>query len=122
MKMESNDSGSGCIITDVIENWERVLKINVKEPFLKRCKFEYEVFLIKSIPGDGHCIAYCFATRFKEPLDRVVDHLNSEFRESITFYKDFSEFNEDKILRESYAYKTERRYNNSTVDMFLNLC
>ena len=46
--------------------------------------------------------------------------MDSEFRENITFYKDFSEFNEDEILREVYAYITERRYNNSTVDMFLN--
>ena len=57
---------------------------------------------------------------FKEPLDRVLDRLGSEFRENITFYKDLSEFNEDEILREVYAYITERRYNNSTVDMFLN--
>ena len=45
--------------------------------------------------------------------------MGSEFRENITFYKDLSEFNEDEILREVYAYITERRYN-STVDMFLN--
>ena len=57
---------------------------------------------------------------FKEPLDRVLDRLGSEFRENITFYKDLSEFNEDEILREVYAYITERRCNNSTVDMFLN--
>ena len=89
MKMESNDSDSSCIITDVIENWERVLKITVKEPFLKKCKLEYEGFRIMSIPGDGHCIAYCFATHFKEPLDRVVDHLNSEFREKHYFLQRF---------------------------------
>ena len=46
--------------------------------------------------------------------------MGSEFRENITFYKDLSEFNEDEILREVYAYITERRCNNSTVDMFLN--
>ena len=37
----------------------------------------------------------------------------------MTFYKDFSEFNEDQIVREVYAYITERRYN-STIVMFLN--
>ena len=85
--MESNDSDSDCIITDVIESRGKVLKINEDEPFLKRCKLENEGFSIKSIRGDGHCIANCFATHFKEPLDRVLDHLDSEFRENITFTK-----------------------------------
>ena len=107
MEMESNDSKSDCIITDVIESRGKVLKINEDEPFLKRCKLENEGFSIKSIRGDGHCIANCFATHFEEPLDRVLDRLDSEF-------------NEDEILREVYAYITERRCNNSTVDMFLN--
>ena len=109
------------LIAIVLECRGKVLKINEEEPFLKRCKLEYEEgFSIKSIRGDRHCTANCFATHFKEPLDRVLDRLDSEFRENITFYKDFSEFNEDEILREVYAYITERRYNNSTVDMFLN--
>ena len=121
MEMESNDSDSDCIITDVIESRGKVLKINEEEPFLKRCKIEYEEgFSFKSIRGDGHCIANCFATHFKEPLDRVLDRLDSEFRENITFYKYFFEFNEDETLREVYAYIMERRYNNSTVDVFLN--
>ena len=46
--------------------------------------------------------------------------MDSEFRENITFYKYFFEFNEDETLREVYAYIMERRYNNSTVDVFLN--
>ena len=48
---------------------------------------------------------------------KVLHLLDSEFRENIIFYK---EFNEDEILKEVYAYITERRYNNITVDMFLN--
>ena len=79
--MESNDSDSDCIITDVIESTEKALKINDEEPFLKGCKLENEEsFRIKNIPGNGHCIANCFATRFKEPLDKVLDRLDSEFR------------------------------------------
>ena len=121
MKMESNDSDSVCIITDITEGREKVLKINEEEPFLKRYKLEYrESFRIKSICGDGYCIANCFTTYFREPLDRVLDRLDSEYRENFTFYKDLSEFNEDDILREVHAYIIERRYNNSTVDMFLN--
>ena len=64
MEMESNDSESDCIITDVIESRGKVSKINEEEPFLKRCKLEYEGFSIKSIRGDGHCIANCFAKHF----------------------------------------------------------
>ena len=64
---------------------------------------------IKSIRGDGHCIGTCFVTHFKEPLDRILERLDLEFREYITFYKDFSEFNKDQILREVYAYMTEKR-------------
>ena len=121
MEMESNDSDSDCIVTSVIESREKVLKINDEESFLKRCKLEYEEgFRIKNIPGNGQCIANCFATHFKEPLDRVLDRLDSEFLENITFNKNFSEFNKDEILREVYAYITERRYHNNTVDMFLN--
>ena len=87
MKIESNDSDGNCIITYVIESREKVSKINDEEPFLKRCKLEYEEGLrIKNIPGNGHCIANCFATHFKEPLDRILDRLDSEFRENITFY------------------------------------
>ena len=62
--MESNDSESDCIITDVIESRGKVLKINEEEPFLKRCELEYEGFSIKSIRGDGHCIANSFAKHF----------------------------------------------------------
>ena len=88
--MESNDSDSDCIITDIIGSREKVLKINDEESFLKRCKFEYEGFRIKNIPGNGHYIGNCFATHFKEPLDRVLDRLDSEFLENITFNKNFS--------------------------------
>ena len=93
--MESNDSDSDCIITDVVESRGKVIKINEKEPFLERCQFAYESFSIKSICGDGHCKANGFATHFKEPLGRGPRSFGHT-----TFYKDFSEFNEDEILRE----------------------
>ena len=95
MEMESNDSDSDCIINNVVESRGKVIKINEKEPFLERCQLEYESFSIKSICGDGHCKANCFATHFKEPLDKGPRSFGH-----ITFYKDFSEFNEDEILRE----------------------
>ena len=55
--MESNDHDSDCVITDEIENRGEVLMINDKEPFLKRCKREYEQgFRIKTIPGDSYYV------------------------------------------------------------------
>ena len=101
MEMESNDSDSDCIITNVVESRGKVLKINEKELFLERCQLECEGSSIKSIRGDGHCKANCFATHFNEPLDRgprLIGH--------ITFCKDFSEFNEDEILRDVYSHIT----------------
>ena len=118
MEMESNDSDSDCIVTSVIESREKVLKINDEESFLKRCKLEYEEgFRIKNIPGNGHYIANCFATHFKEPLDRVLNRLDSEFEKTLLFTK--ISLNLMK-MRQVYAYIMERRYNSSTVDMFLN--
>ena len=52
------------LIAIVLESRGKVLKINEEEPFLKRCKLEYEGFSIKSIRGDGHCIANCFVKHF----------------------------------------------------------
>ena len=117
--MESNDDEDDCVITNVIEKSEKALLIKVEEPVLKKCKVENEEF-IEIIPGDGHCIANCFARHFKEPLDKVLDRLDSEFRQNITFYKDFSLLSEDDIIEQLYAYITEKTYNNGTVDLFLH--
>ena len=118
--MESNDFDSDCIVTDLIKSREKISMINVKEPVLKRCKLGYEEgFHIKTIPANDHCIANCFATHNKL-LDMVQDLLDSDFGDNINFYKDFSEFNEDDILREMYPYTMEIRYSNSTVDVVLN--
>lgn len=64
--MESNNYDSDCVITDVVESREMVLMINDEEPILKRSKLEYKKgFCIKTIPGNGYCIANCFTTHFE---------------------------------------------------------
>ena len=107
--MESNDFDSDCIVTDLIKSRKKISMINDKE----------QGFHMKTIPANGHCIANCFATHNKL-LDMVQDLLDSEFGDNINFYEDFSEFNEDDILREMYPYTMEIRYSNSTVDVVLN--
>ena len=87
----------------------------------KRVKVELEDNLnVIIIPGDVHCIANCFAVHFDTPLDKVLDLLDKEFRENISKYSDFSEYDDDKILLEVFRYITEKRYDSSTADMFIN--
>ena len=57
---------------------------------------------------------------FHTPLDKVLNLLDKEFRESISKYSDFSEFDNDKILFEVFGYITEKRYDSSTGYMFFN--
>ena len=75
-------------------------------------------FHLRKIPGDGHCTANCFAAHFDEPLDRVLDFLDNEFRENISFYRDFSHFCEDEIKFYVFKYITEKSYNNDITDVF----
>ena len=50
-----------------------------------------EGFSLTLIPGDGHCISYCFG------VDMVFDLLETEFHENISVYTTFSTFSDDKI-------------------------
>ena len=59
-------------------------------------ELEEDVNLI-IIPGDGHCIANCFATRFTQPLDKLLDLLEKEFRDNISTYKRIKESDLTKI-------------------------
>ena len=89
------------------------------EPLIKRFKPDnYNNFHLRKIPGDAHCIANCFAVHFDESLDRVLDRLDNEFRENISFYRDFSHFSEDEIKFYVFKYLTEKSYNNDVTDMF----
>ena len=112
--MDSSDD-SDCVITLSSE-----VEQCIAQP-KKRVKVELKDDLnVIIIPGDGHCIANCFAVHFDKPLDRVLDLLDKEFRENISKYSDFPEYDDDKILLEVFRYITGKRYDSSTADMFIN--
>ena len=84
--MDSSDD-SDCAIT-----WSSEVEQCIAQP-KKRVKVELENNLnLIIIPGDGHCIANCFAVYFDTPLDKVLDLLDKEFRENISKYSDFSRY------------------------------
>ena len=106
--MDSSDD-SDCVIS-----WSSEVEQCIAQP-KKRVKVELEDNVnVIIIPGDGHCIANCFAVHFDTPLDKVLDLLDKEFRENISKYYN------DKILLEVFRYITEKRYGSSTADMFIN--
>ena len=41
-------------------------------------------------------------------LDKVLDLLDTEFRENMSVYTDFSTFSDDEIIKEVYQYITEK--------------
>ena len=112
--MNSSDD-SDCIIA-----WLSEVDQCIVQP-KKRVKVELEdnVNLI-IIPSDGHCTANCFAIHFDTPLDKVLELLDKEFQVKIWKYSDFSEYDNEKILLEVFRYITEKRYDSSTADMFIN--
>ena len=114
----SSDSESNCVITDYKEGDSCIIVTDIPA---KRCKLEPEETPNRiKIPGDGHCIANCFAVHFKENLDKVLDKLDTEFRSNIEEeYRKYSELSTEQILKEVYNYVTLKRYNNDTADMFL---
>ena len=49
-----------------------------------------------------------------------MDLLDKEFWGNISKYSNFSEYDDDKKLLEVFRYITEKRYDLSTADMFIN--
>ena len=114
----SSDSDSDCVITDYKEGDSCIIVTGIPA---KLCKLEPEETPNRiKIPGDGHCIANCFAVHFKENLDKVLDKLDTEFRSNLEEYRKYSELSTEQILKEVYNYVTLKRYNNDTADMFLS--
>ena len=58
------------------------------------------------IPGDGHCIANCFAVHFEENRDKVLDKLDTEFGINLQKFRQFSECSTDKIAKQVYNFET----------------
>ena len=115
----SSDRDSDCVITDCKEGDSWIIVTDIPA---KRCKLEPEETPNRiKIPGDGHCIANCFAVHFKKNLDKVLDKLDTEFRSNLEEeYRKYSELSTEQILKEVYNYVTLKRYNNDTADMFLS--
>ena len=114
----SSENESDCMIVSFTGYW--CIMVDDDEPLIKRFKSDNDNnFNLRKIRGDGYCIANCFAVHFDEPLDRVLDRLDNEFRKNISFYRDFSQFSEDEIKFYVFKCITEKSYNNDITDMFL---
>ena len=89
--MDSCD-GSDCVVT-----WSSEVEQCMAQP-KKQVKVELEDNLnLIIVPGEGHSIANCFTVHFHEPLYKVLDLLDKEFRENISKYLNFSEYDDDLI-------------------------
>ena len=95
----------------------------IVSPLNKKTRIHYDVI---PMPGDGHCIAHCFSNHFKEPMDKVLDLLDKDFCENLTMYGCLSDLTKEESLEDVFPYFTEKRYTNSTTDLFLhtssNIC
>ena len=110
-----DNSDSDCIITNVVSREEYITNRLSKRPKIETD----ENFSLTLIPGDGHCIANCFAVHFKMELVNVLDLLETEFRENMLVYTAFSTFSDDEIIKEVYQYITEKRYDSTIADLLL---
>ena len=113
-----NESDSDFVITDFRGGVESDDDCIIVSSPNKKTRIHYDVILI---PGDGHCIAHCFSSHFKEPMDKVPDRLDKDFRENLTMYCCFSDLTKEEILEAVFLYITEKRYSNSTTDLFLHV-
>ena len=70
---------------------------------LKRFKSDHEEgFSLRTIPGYGHCITNYFAVHFNEPLDLVLDRLDTKVRENIYYFTKISQ----NLERMKSSYKS----------------
>ena len=109
-----DDSGySDCILTNVVSSEECITGRLSKRPKIETD----EDFSLTLIPGDGHCIANCFAVHYKMELDKVLDLLDTDFRENTSVYTVFCTFSDNEIIKQVYQYNTEKRHD-STIHLF----
>ena len=114
----NSDIDDDCIISSCKESEDYIIVTDKPSP--KICKLESEENLYrKLIPGDGPCIANCFAVNFEKNLDKVLDKSDTEFQINLQKYRQFSEYNTKKIIEKVFNCITIKRYNNNTVDMFI---
>ena len=71
---------------------------------LKKVKLEKNnnvSFIVKTIPGDDHCIVNCFSTFFGKDSSKILSLLWNEFQENIQLYMGFSEYDSTEELLKS---------------------
>ena len=112
-----SESGSDRVITDFRGGVDPEYGCIIVSTPNKKSRNQYDVI---PMPGDGHCIAHCFSSHFKEPMDKVLDRFDKEFRENLTMNVCFSDFTKEETLEAVFLYITEKRYSNSTTDLFLH--
>ena len=123
-KKMGSTSEEDCVIVDEVSSKQKIILVEDFEPVIKKIKEEESVpenqdFVLETVLGDGHCIAHCFASRFGESLAVVLERLQDEFTNNINLYSQFSELSTETLLEEVNEYVTKKRYNNTTVDLFL---
>ena len=75
----NSDIDDDCIISSCKESEDYIIVTDKPSP--KICKLESEENLYrKLIPGDGPCIANCFAVNFEKNLDKVSGKSDTEFQ------------------------------------------
>ena len=58
-------------------------------------------FCIQKVPGDGHCIAWCFSQKFNLTIKDTLHKLEAEFKNNISLYMHFSDDKSDaQLLKE----------------------
>ena len=73
----------------------------VKPKKVKLEKEENVNFIVKTIPGDSHCIANCFSMFFGKDSSEILSLLWNEFQENFHLYMRFSEYKSMEELLQS---------------------
>ena len=73
-------------------------------------------FTVKTILGDGHCIANCFSMFFGKDSCEILSLLWNKFQENIHLNMGFSEHSStEELLKSLEEYIFNKRYNHDTV-------
>ena len=70
--------------------------------------------------GDGHCLVYCFAKRFNEATELVLEKFWHEMNGNIKLYMRFGVYESPEDLRIELAkYTFNKNYSNDTADLII---
>ena len=104
-------------VTEISSGKEDDLFI-IKPKKVKLEKAENINFTIKTIPGDGYCIANCFPMFFGKDSSEILSLPGDEYQENIHLYVGFSKYKSTgEFLKTLEEYIFNRRYNHDTVNL-----